>query len=156
MSNLKTQLIKYVHCWTTSCPGSLAYSHHTYPVFPLPAPRYSLPPIWLPKVQPYFEQAKILPYTHAVTTQIFLWHTLDIRSDSAHLTLCDGCGVCPFSDTLHPTQPSVPMISLLLQLKYLSNIPQTSGWLQRLTWPSVLMFFLFITFHLFLLPDLFS
>ena len=67
---------------------------------------------------------KYLVCMGSVMTQIFLWYTMDVQSDSRHLTPCDGCGICSLSDTSCPTQLSVP---LLLQLSYFSDILQTSG-----------------------------
>ena len=106
-----------------------------------------------------------------VTTQIFLRHTTDVRSDSGCPTPCDGCSVvrwmrrCALSDTLHPTRPSVPMFSFLLRLKYFSDIPRTSSQLRMsdsAQWPRHFFIigqlapnsaecsdvFPFITFHL--------
>jgi hypothetical protein len=49
MSDLKTQIIRYICYWTTSPPGPLADSQQTYLVFPLtcchihyPSPKFSL------------------------------------------------------------------------------------------------------------------
>ena len=69
---------------------------------------------------------KYLVCMGSVMTQIFLWYTMDVQSDSRHLTPCDGCGICSLSDTSCPTQLSVPMFSLLLQLSYFSDILRTS------------------------------
>ena len=48
-------------------------------------------------------------------TWIFLWYTVDVWLDFRCLTLCNGCDVCSFPDTLCPTQLCVPMF-------YTSNI----------------------------------
>ena len=80
-------------------------------------------------------------------------------------TPCNGCGTCSLSDTSCPTWLSVPMFSLLLQLKYsliYRRHPVDSRCLTPRDGhsifslldnlhpirPSVPMFFLFIMFHL--------
>ena len=72
------------------------------------------------------ETVYICASTPFVTTQIFLRHTADIRSDSGCPTPCEGC------NTLHYRTPCAQLGRVsrcfpLLQVKYFSDILRTSG-----------------------------